>query len=153
MGYFRRAEPFDRRSTNLAAPELPFPATDSGMMAMARRLAARPGTRGARPGGLSADALQIANAADPSEQDRQQAKLRKRIRLHLFRCGDFPSSCPDLPPLFDRRQPIWQVAGLHVVLRVLSTVILAIPADRVDHRFAADHYQPHRLAVVGINRH
>jgi hypothetical protein len=88
LGYFRRAEHFDRRSANLAAPGLLFLGADSVLVAMAKRLAARPGRGATPPGGLFGDALRIATATDEAERDRLKARLRKRMPPHLFRWMD-----------------------------------------------------------------
>ncbi len=88
LSYYRRTKQFDRRTANLAAPELLFLGADSVLTALAERLAANPGRGAATPGGLFGDALRIATAPEETERDRLRAKLRKRMPLHLFRWMD-----------------------------------------------------------------
>jgi hypothetical protein len=105
LAYYRRAKHFDRRSANLAAPELLFLGADAVLDAMAKRLSARPGRRAATPGGLFGEALRIATAADSAERDRLRARLRKRVPLHLFRWmhhGQYPEVAFLLHAVFPR---------------------------------------------------
>lgn len=85
LTHFRSDKHFDRRSANLAAPELMFLGADDVLIAMSERLASRRGKKPARPGGLFGDALRIATAADEDERDRLKTKLRKRMPLQFFR--------------------------------------------------------------------
>jgi hypothetical protein len=105
LDYYRRTKHLDRRTANLEAPRLLFLGADSVLIAMAERLAARPGRGAERPGGLFGDALRIATAADSAERDRLKAKLRQRMPPHLFRWmhqGHYPDMAFMLHAVFPR---------------------------------------------------
>jgi hypothetical protein len=85
--YFATSKTWDRRSANIAAPDLIYLGADDAVMLIAKKLCSRPGSP-ANPGGLFGDALRIASAADATERDQLKTKVRKRLGTQLFRWVD-----------------------------------------------------------------